>query len=175
MIKWLVLALLALSLLGTTPQAYALAAVCSVNFTPQSGGPGTIVRIDVAQCPSGSPFFIQPGLSTPYSGNAIGPRAFRPIGKPLAGVTLPIDAFFSTPVTIPSHLPDGSQITNRGLTLRVTNQYGYDIAEGGLATFTIIDSSLPRTGSLVDSGWLPVLIAAALLFVGGIMSRKSTG
>ncbi len=167
--------LLALFCLGTAPQASAHATVCSVNFTPESGSPGTVVRIEVAQCYSGAPFYLQPGLSTPYSGNAINPRAFQPISKPLAGVNLPSDAYFSATITIPSRLPDGSPITDRGLTLRVTNKYGYDIAEGGPSVFTITSSDLPQTGYMDDRGWLSVLMAAALLLVGGLLRRRMTG
>ncbi|MEO6456964.1 MAG: LPXTG cell wall anchor domain-containing protein [Chloroflexia bacterium] len=148
--------------------------MCAVNFIPESGGPGTLVRIEVSQCYSGAPFFLQPGLSIPYSGNDVGPPTFQPIGKPLAGVNLPGDAYFSTMVTIPSHLPDGSHIANRGLTLRVTNKYGYDIAEGGASVFTIT-SSLPQAGAMVDHGWLPILMAVALLLTGGFLRRKMAG
>lgn len=172
MTKRSVLWLLALLCLGTAPQASALATVCTVNFAPESGGPGTVVRIDVAQCYSGAPFFLQPGISIPYSGPSIGLPTFRPVGKPLPGVNLPGDAFFNTTVTIPSHLPDGSYIGNREMVLAVTDKNGNDISEGGMHFFTITSSDLPATGSAVDLAWLPSILAAVLVLVGGVLSRK---
>ena len=165
----LLLALLALCCLGTAPQAFAHATVCSINFTPESGGPGTLVRIEAKQCYRDGPFFLQPGRSDPNTGE------FQPIGKPLPTINQRGDAYFSTTVTIPTHLPDGSRITNRNLTLRVTDKYGNDIAEGGTSIFTITPSDLPQTGYMVDSGWLPVLMAAALMLVGWLLSRKLAG
>jgi len=166
---------LTLGCIGSAAQASTLSTVCAVSFIPESGGPGTLVRIEVSQCYSGAPFFLQPGLSVPYSGNDVGPPTFRPIGKPLAGVNLPGDAYFSTTITIPARLPDGSRITNRGLTLRVTDKYGNDIAEGGLSTFTVTDSALPQTGYSNNFGWIGAFMALAALFVGGFLRRKMAG
>ena len=163
----LIFVFLTLGCIGSAAQAAALSTVCSINFTPERGRPGTVVLIDVYQCYSDGPFLLQPGLFDPNRGE------FRPIGKPLSTVSQRGDAFFSVTVTIPNRLPDGSHITNRGLTLRVTNSYGNDIAEGGSSIFTITSSDLPQTGSRVDRGWSLALLAVVLLLVGGLLSQKS--
>lgn len=175
MLTRLILVFFTLGCVSSGAQASALSTVCTVTFTPERGGPGTLVRIEVSQCYSGAPFFLHPGLPVPYPGNASAPSTFRPIGKPLAGVNLPGDASFSTMVTIPTHLPDGNHIANRGLILKVTDKNGYDIAEGGISTFTVTGSALPQTGYSNNLGWIGAFMALAVLLVGRLLSRKRAG
>jgi hypothetical protein len=171
MLLRLVLVILALFCLGKVAYASTLATVCSVGFSPYSGGPGTVVRVLGSQCYGDRLFLVQPGFRLPNQSAAPGPPQFQPLGNPIASTKPDLYGNIRMTFTVPARLPDGSPITNRGLVLKVTGPNGSEVAEAGGEPIFVITSALPGTGNPIYSILLTLLASAVLLILGLFVRR----
>ena len=160
-----------LTLMTASTQSVTALTVSSYGFTPDSGGPGTVVHLAGTELYDDQPLTIWLVLSLETTGPGGMITKFQSLTK--LGVTHPDPAGGHPNATfvIPGRLPDSSPITVRNLGIRLTDVNNQPIPEIGIKPFEFIPVPLPAAGEQTSRMWLLVLFACAFL-TWGLLARK---
>ncbi len=164
------------ALISRPVQAAPSATVSSCTITAQSGGPGTLVHVEVSQWfNSEQPVAV--GFAVPKTAAELQGQPFIPhysgslklLDKPLA--SLPAtnsQGHAETTFKLPAQLPSGQPIPTQNLYLVCLRNGQVDTGQDwDILAFTFTPSTLPPTGQPTQNLWLTILLSGCFLVIAG--------
>jgi hypothetical protein len=145
------------------------------SFTPDSGGPGTVIQVKGGHWFIGEPvvgiYLVRP-LATDQDGQI---TKFEPLGGPLATAQLTEGGgSFDVTIVLRGRMPDGSPISTSALGIAVIGEQSYAKTgrpDGSVRPFKFIPASLPSSGKTALGDLLLLAISACMVVLAGALAR----